>query len=44
MKLVSDKGNTIINFQAPFWGNLKVLIGFMAFVYIIGVLESIWKD
>ncbi|WP_455258111.1 hypothetical protein [Peptoniphilus asaccharolyticus] len=41
MKLVSNKGNIIINFQAPFWGNLKVIVGFMAFIYLCGVLESI---
>lgn len=41
MKLVGRNGNTIINFQAPFWGNLKAIVGFMAFVYLCGVLESI---
>lgn len=41
MQLVDRNGRNIINFRAPFWGNLKVLIGFMAFVYLCGVLESI---
>ncbi|MDY2986109.1 MAG: hypothetical protein SOR77_00605 [Peptoniphilus sp.] len=41
MQLVDKRGRNIINFRAPFWGNLKVIVGFMAFVYIIGVLESI---
>lgn len=41
MKLVGKNGNTIINFRAPFWQSLKVAIGFLMFIYLIGILESI---
>lgn len=41
MKLVGRNGNTIINFQAPFWQNLKVIVGFLMFIYLCGVMESL---
>lgn len=41
MQLVDRNGRNIINFRAPFWQSLKVAIGFLMFIYLIGILESI---
>lgn len=41
MQLVDRKGRNIINFQAPFWQNLKVIVGFLMFIYLCGVMESL---